>query len=291
MFNSFHPRLQFTVEKENNNSIAFLDLLLIRTEDNTIKTDWYHKPTFSERFLNFHSQHSFKQKYNIINNLKSRALKLSHPDFHQQNLNNITTYLTKNNYPKKLVKKLLNQTVPTNTNTCLLRNNQVKYFKIPYIHDLSEKIARQLNNDDIKVSFKNENKIQKLFHKQKTKTPHDITSNVIYRVPCNVCNGVYIGQTGRYLKTRMSEHKRSIRPNNLINTKNKTALAEHFEEKQHDINFNSVAILGRQNNYKKRLVNEMIEIKKHPNNFNKKQDVEKLSVAYHNILKSVQHPV
>lgn len=68
-------------------------------------------------------------------------------------------------------------------------------------------------------------------------------------------------------------------------------MAEHFEEKQHDFDFNSVAILGRQNNYKKRLVNEMIEIKKHPNNFNKKQDVEKLSIAYHNILKSVQHPV
>lgn len=287
-FNSFHPRLQFTVEREDNNSIAFLDLLLIRTHDNKIKTDWYHKPTFSERFLNFRSQHSFKQKINIIKNLKNRALQLSHPDFHQKNLSNIKTYLIKNDYPSKLIDKLLKQ--PTNQ-ISKINNTQAKYFKIPYIQNLSERIARHLTSENVNIAFSNENKNRKLFSKQKTRTPHELVSNVIYKIPCNDCNGVYIGQTGRYLKTRIAEHKRSVRPNILINTKNKTALAEHFDQKQHIFNYDNITIVGQQQNYKKRLVNEMIEIKKHPTNINKKQDVEKLSVAYHNILKSKQHPV
>ncbi|CAG9759857.1 unnamed protein product [Ceutorhynchus assimilis] len=88
----------------------------------------------------------------------------------------------------------------------------------------------------------------------------------------------------------MSEHKRSIRPANILNTNNKTALAEHFEVEQHAFDFDNVAILGKQINYKKRLLNEMIEIRKHPYNINKKQDVEGLSMVYHNLLKTIQHP-
>ena len=38
-------------------------------------------------------------------------------------------------------------------------------------------------------------------------------------------------------------------------------------------------------------MSEMIEIKKHPNNINKKQDVENLSSVYYNILKYIEHPV
>ncbi len=85
IFNSYHPRVQFTSEKENDNRIAFLDVLLIRHEQ-SIETDWYHKPTFSERFLNFSSEHPFKQKINIINNLKYRATSLSTEKFHERNL-------------------------------------------------------------------------------------------------------------------------------------------------------------------------------------------------------------
>lgn len=53
-FNSFHPRLQFTMEEGVDNRLNFLDVTMI-LKNNFIKFDWYHKPTFSGRYLNFES--------------------------------------------------------------------------------------------------------------------------------------------------------------------------------------------------------------------------------------------
>ena len=47
-FNSFHNKLQFTFEKENNNSLSFLDMKIIILEDNSLDINWFRKPTCQE---------------------------------------------------------------------------------------------------------------------------------------------------------------------------------------------------------------------------------------------------
>jgi len=59
-FNSFHPRIQFTIEI-GGDKLNFLDVTLIRNHD-SIEFDWYYKPTFSGRYLNFLSHHPISQK-------------------------------------------------------------------------------------------------------------------------------------------------------------------------------------------------------------------------------------
>ncbi|XP_046468040.1 uncharacterized protein [Neodiprion pinetum] len=49
VFNSFHPRLQFTSELESNHRISFLDVLIIN-DNQFIETDWFHKATWSQRY-------------------------------------------------------------------------------------------------------------------------------------------------------------------------------------------------------------------------------------------------
>jgi len=73
IFNSFHPRLQFTMETEINGVLNFLDLTLILT-NNYIKFDWFHKDTFSGRYLNFHSNHPICHKKGTIIGLVDRAI-------------------------------------------------------------------------------------------------------------------------------------------------------------------------------------------------------------------------
>ena len=87
VFNSYDNRLQFTHEVENENSISFLDLLIIQKEGRII-TNWYQKPTFSGRMLNYNSEHPFTHKKGVIFNLVDRAILLSHPSFHRQNIKN-----------------------------------------------------------------------------------------------------------------------------------------------------------------------------------------------------------
>ncbi|XP_070170887.1 uncharacterized protein [Polyergus mexicanus] len=60
-FNSFHPRLQFTMEEGVDNRLNFLDITII-IKDSLIEFDWYHKPTFSGKYLNFGSQHPLSEE-------------------------------------------------------------------------------------------------------------------------------------------------------------------------------------------------------------------------------------
>ena len=50
----------------------------------------------------------------------------------------------------------------------------------------------------------------------------------VYAIPCNNCNNIYIGQTGRSLKERLKEHERAIR-----GKYNSNALYRHQSETNH----------------------------------------------------------
>lgn len=288
-FNEFHQKIRFTVENEVEQKISFLDTLLIRNENNVIITDWYLKPTNSERYLNFYSNHSFKQKINIIKNLTYRAINLSNVIFHKKNIDLIKKFLKNNNYPEKLLTQIINEVTH---NTGESNNNprtKVKktYFKIPYINSLSEKLSRALTNDDISIAYKNENTISQYYTRLKSHTPKFDKSNVVYEISCNYtdCNSVYIGQTKRYLKERMKEHEYDVKTSKNINKTTHTALVEHILQKpDHNFDFDNCRILGAESNLKKRLLLEMIEIKKNKNSVNKRTDIESLNSIYFSIL-------
>ncbi|KYM95054.1 hypothetical protein ALC62_14310, partial [Cyphomyrmex costatus] len=114
-FNSLHDRLQFTCEI-GGDRINFLDTTII-ISNNSLIFDWYQKPTFSGRFLNFMSQHPVSQKIGIIYGLVDRTFHLSHPNFQEKNLKFIVKILLENDYPKDFIfqninariKKLINK--------------------------------------------------------------------------------------------------------------------------------------------------------------------------------------
>lgn len=105
-FNKYHPRLQFTLQKQTDTTITFLDLTLINS-DGFIITDTYHKPTFSGRYLNFYSNHSISQKIDTIIGMVDRAILFSHPSFHTKNLYTIINILISNCYPLTLIFKVI----------------------------------------------------------------------------------------------------------------------------------------------------------------------------------------
>ena len=150
------------------------------------------------------------------------------------------------------------------------------YLKIPYIENLSERVAKELTNENIRIAFKSENTINRCFSKLKSTTPNEIKSGLVYQIPCADCEGVYIGQTGRYLKTRISEHQRSTRPHNLAHnlaaSNGKTSLVDHVIKFPHQFDYDKTSVVSTQHNFKKRLLQECITIKKTKNAVNKKQE-------------------
>ena len=105
-FNTYNQRLQFTYETEKDESINFLDILLIK-HNNKIITNWYMKPTSSGRFLNYNSHHPMSQKIAMIYNLVDRAIKLSDKKFHYNNLKHVKKLLHDNGYPKDFTYKYI----------------------------------------------------------------------------------------------------------------------------------------------------------------------------------------
>ena len=63
--NAQHPFIQFTMEKEQQCKIAFLDVLVERTSE-SFATRVYRKPTHTDRYINYASHH-------LISCLKRRA--------------------------------------------------------------------------------------------------------------------------------------------------------------------------------------------------------------------------
>jgi len=90
-FNSFHHRLKFTMEMGGEEDrLNFLDLTIIK-QDNTLIFDWFRKPIFSGRFLNYHSHHPFTHKRGTMYNLIDRV-RLSYPEFHKNNFDYIIRF-------------------------------------------------------------------------------------------------------------------------------------------------------------------------------------------------------
>ena len=83
-------------------------------------------------------------------------------------------------------------------------------------------------------------------------------------IPCE-CGKVYIGQTGRTVSERISEHERDLRMQYF----DKSAVTQHALENNHHIGFDEARLIDRATNYWDRIRREAVEIKLQPNNFNK----------------------
>ena len=72
VLNNAHEAINFTIEKEKNDELAFLDVLIKRKE-NRFLTTVYRKKTFTGCYLNFQSSCSLKRKIILIRNLYHRT--------------------------------------------------------------------------------------------------------------------------------------------------------------------------------------------------------------------------
>ena len=71
--------------------------------------------------------------------------------------------------------------------------------------------------------------------------------NLVINTSCKDCNKVYIGQTKRYLKSRVKEHK----DNYTKHPREHTALKKHQIDHSHRFDSDNVKILATEKNLKK----------------------------------------
>jgi hypothetical protein len=310
IMNSYHPRLEFTTEKEEDRSIVFLDLRLIHLDDGTINTDWYQKPTSCGRILNYLSSHPKFMIENVGISFASRVLTLSDTCYHSKNKKTIRKILSENNYPKKTINKIIFKSLRNinnnndnnnnlinnhfqNSNIIQSDNNNTGYSSMTYVPKLTEKIQREfkIKSDNIKFGVKPNKKIFSIFTNTKSKIPNFKKSDLVYEINCTHpnCNQSYIGETSQHLGDRIQQHQNDV-DNRHRNTP-KTALVEHVL--QHEIrdqsssdvfDFDNSKILVQETNNKKRKLLEAAHIWKNKSAVNIKTDSQNLKKTYFAII-------
>ncbi|BHF70935.1 hypothetical protein SprV_0401398800 [Sparganum proliferum] len=71
--NAVFPDIQFTMEKEENNQLAFLDVLVCRKDCGGLKTKVFRKATNTMQVLNFNSNHPISHKRSCVRTLYRRV--------------------------------------------------------------------------------------------------------------------------------------------------------------------------------------------------------------------------
>ena len=230
--NNRHPNIKFTIEKQINHPITFLDVFISGINNQNLTLQTYHKLTYTGLLLNFKGFTSFSYKLSLIKYLIDCSFKICNNwiSFHNDT-ENIKSNLIKNAYPPflidKVIKKYLDYKFSSNQNQ-LKDKSDVQYFKLPYIGNLSHHIKNKLSK--LCKEFCKENfKIKLVFISLKIKNyfsykdpiPNDLKSFLVYKFTSASCSSSYIGETCLNFKTRIEEH---IKKDNSQHDKSQHAL-------------------------------------------------------------------
>lgn len=265
LMNDYHPRLKFTVENEDENrSINYLDMSLKIVNDK-IRTKWYSKEVSSGRLLNFYSSHPFSMKKNVAYNFIQKVFKLSDVEYKKECEMKIIKILKQNNYPLKIIRKLINQH-KFNTNQNIPTNNQQNvaqntfYCSFPYVKGLTEKLKDDLKEvKNVKLGLRPVSKLSQFFTNTKSKR-YVPRQGSCYVIPCggninNPCEKLYIGESLRDSKLdRKKEHVRNYKnaidkPHNMNCS---DACVSHAIKEKHIFDFEKMTILEYESDWKKR---------------------------------------
>ena len=122
---------------------------------------------------------------------------------------------------------------------------------IPYIKGTSEIIARILQPYNIRVAHRPITTLRKLLTNVKDKDQPRDRQGAVYKIKCCDCQATYIGETGRNLNTRLTEHRRATRNGDINNN-----IAEHHLQTNHRIDWDSATCVTYNTNYYQRIVLE-----------------------------------
>lgn len=237
--NNQFTSIKFTLEKEVEGKLCFLDLQLNKTMKNKIEVSVYHKPTSTLRFITKDSHCPNEQKKAAFHSLIHRLCKLPlSPKNYKSEYEYIKKVANMNGYSEILVDRLIfkhsNKIRKSKLSTLFLQNknnsNQVekKRVSMGFVPEISNKISKKFREHDMQLVFSNNNKLKNLLGSTKDKIDN-MKKSGIYTIKCGDCDKIYYGQTKRTIEKRFKEHINYIR----TNQHQKSAIATHVLEQNH----------------------------------------------------------
>jgi hypothetical protein len=267
--NKIHPKIKFTLEKEENLKINFLDLT-ISHESGVHEFSIFRKETYTGNIIPASSIHPQIHKHAAFHSFIERLINIPlNNGNYMKELSVIKDLAKTNGYSSRLIDNLIKKKERKYAMRRIypLINQKEKdnrWITIPYLGTVSDNIGRKLKKAGFKIAYKNESMLRPLFSGCKDKIDKWSRSGV-YKLSCADCEACYVGQTGRSFKVRINEHIRDWKKNK----KDDSNFARHLIEESHHFDLdNNVEILHFES--KGRLLNilEIMEIHKITKNTN-----------------------
>ena len=231
--NEFHHTIKFSLEHTGDTpSIPFLDTSVSITQDNTIATELYIKPTHSGILLHYSSAHPTSTKEAIAFSQMNRALRVSSTSTgSSQGMKKIAEMLGKNDYPTHTIEKSKKRATERSRTQQHRKKNDHRdgILRLPYISDeVSRKVRKivQKSGLNVRIAQGSGPTLRSILTRSALEPPQCpnkgrciacqaglegrcTTKNVIYRLDCAICAESYIGETKRPVRERLLEHRRA----------------------------------------------------------------------------------
>ena len=255
--NSRHKNMNFSLEKEKNGCLSFLDVKI--TKDETFITSLYKKPTFSGIYLNFKSHVPETYKKGLIFCLLFRIHSIcSNWQLIHEEICKLKCILLKNKYPSSFINSCINiflsKLFTEKAKPLISAPKKVLIMCLPYLgretlsikKRLKKLFSSQFNAFELKFVFKSGLKVGN-FLNFKDILPIDVRSLVVYKYSCSHCNVTYIGKTKRHHLVRMCEHlgtSYKTGKQTKHNPETTTAVRDHIRSQNHSGDFNNFKIIS-----------------------------------------------
>ena len=179
--NSIESTINFTVEVESENKIAFLDTEITHQDNGSLSTTVYRKKTHTDQYLSFHSHHPISHKIAVVNTLYSRAESICSTEQElEKERKHVKKVLRNNGYPERILaartRKKEDKKKDKDTPKCTI--------VIPYVRNVSECIRRILAPLKIRTCFRPLTTSKRMLVHPKDKIPEDMKRGVVYQIQC-----------------------------------------------------------------------------------------------------------
>jgi hypothetical protein len=247
-----------------------------REDDGSFTTSVYRKPTHSERYLHFSSNHPLQQKLSAVHSLKYRALHYcSRFPLLEAELLHLKDTFVMNGFRALLLDNILfcNKVSHTSFLTPSEKNDldpdKIGCLVVPYIAEIHRQLVSLCKREGVHLLYCRQTNLGNLIAPTRPKQPMAFTRSCVYEIPCKGCEATYIGETKRMLQTRCKEHAysclKAVQRGQVESSESfDTGLPTHVINTRHEFDFDGAKVLKTEENCLKRKFLEALEIMKSP---------------------------
>ena len=142
--NKMHPSHRFTLEKESNFTLPFLDVLVYK-DVSCFLTSVYPKPTFTGLYFRWDSFCPKKHKLNLIKTLIHRALMTCSESKLDCEVRFITETLCNNGFPEDVRSIIMDKIAHFYKTKVAPAQKCPVYLRPPWLGDISDRFAHQIS--------------------------------------------------------------------------------------------------------------------------------------------------